>query len=108
MRRFLILLLVLVFAGAGAFFAEQWTFFSAGPSAPHGRATVVWIRPGEHSAQIAQQLQNAGVIRNAAFFQLGVQLRGQTAALKAGEYAIPSGASMADIAGILSSGKSIA
>ncbi len=107
MRRVLIGIAVLVIVLVGAFFAEQWVFFAPGPSAPHGRSTIVWIKPGVRSAQIAQQLQRAGVVRNAAFFRVGVGLRGKSAALKAGEYAIPSGASMADVMGILTSGKSI-
>src|SRR5207248_2345742 len=40
-------------------------------------------------------------------FRLGVRLRGENAALKAGEYSIPSRASMADVTGILIEGKSI-
>jgi UPF0755 protein len=107
MRRFLIALLILALLGAGAFFAEQWSFFAPGPEAPHGRTTIVWIKPGEGSAAIGQQLQSAGVVRIAALFRLGVRLRGANAALKAGEYAIPSRASMADVMGILIEGKSI-
>jgi len=107
MRRLLVGILILAGILAGAFFAEQWTFFAPGPRTAHGRATVVWIRPGVRSAQIAQQLQRAGLVRNAAFFRLGVMLRGKNAALKAGEYAIPSGASMVEIMGILAGGKSI-
>src|SRR2546423_1775695 len=108
MRRVLIGILVLAAALIAAFFAEQWEFFAAGPRASHGRATVVWIRPGARSAQIAEQLQRAGVVRNALLFRLGVVLRGKGAALKAGEYAFPTGASMADAMGVLIEGKSIA
>jgi UPF0755 protein len=107
MRRFIIALIVLALLGTGAFFAEQWSLFAPGPPAPHGRATIVWIKPGEGSAAIGQQLQSAGVVRNGALFRLGVRLRGMNAALKAGEYAIPSAASMADVMGILIEGKSI-
>lgn len=107
MRRIGIGTLILAAALGGAFFAEQWTFFAPGPLAAHGRATAVWIRPGARSAQISQQLQRAGAVRNAALFRLGVMLRGKKADLKAGEYAIPSAASMADVMGILIGGKSI-
>jgi UPF0755 protein len=107
MRRLLIGILILAGILAGAFFAEQWTFFAPGPRAANGHPTVVWIRPGARAAQIAQQLQRDGVVRNAAFFRLGVMLRGKNAALKAGEYAIPSGASMAELMGILTGGKSL-
>lgn len=107
MRRLLIAILILVLIGVGAFFAEQWAFFAPGPAAQRGASTIVWIKPGEGSAAIARTLQEARVIPNAALFRLGVQLRGKTAALKAGEYAIPSRASMADVMGLLISGKSI-
>jgi len=107
MRKILIGLVLAVALFGAAFFAEQWSFFASGPQAPHGRATIVWIEPGMRSAGIAQALQNARVIHNAALFRLGVHLRRKNAALKAGEYAIPSGSSMADIMGILASGKSI-
>jgi len=107
MRRFLILTILLAAIGAGAFFAEQWSFFAPGPPARHGRGTVVWIKPGERFAAIARQLQKAGVVRNAALFRFGVTVRGRSGDLKAGEYAMPSHASMADIMGILLAGKSI-
>lgn len=107
MRKLLTGLLLVLALAVAAFFAEQWSFFAPGPPAAHGRATIVWIKPGMRSAAIAQELQNAGVVRSAALFRLGVQLRGKNAALKAGEYAIPSGSSMAAIMGILASGKSI-
>ena len=107
MRRFFIAILVLAVIVGAAFFAEQWAFFAPGPTAPHGSSTIVWIKEGQGSAAIARDLQVAGVIRNAALFRVGVRLRDQTSRLKAGEYAIPSRASMGDIAGILVAGKSI-
>jgi UPF0755 protein len=107
MRRLFILILLLVIFGAAVFYAEQWSFFAPGPPARSGRGTVVWIKPGERSAAIAAQLQGAGVVRNAALFRIGVTARGKVPDLKAGEYAIPSGASMADVMGILIAGKSI-
>jgi len=107
MGRFLLIILFLAGAGAGAFYLEQWNFFAPGPPAAHGNATIVLIKPREHSARIADELQRAGVIRNAGLFRVGIQLRGMQSNIKAGEYAIPSGASMADIAGIMMSGKSI-
>jgi UPF0755 protein len=107
MRRAIAVLLVLVALAVAAFFAEQWSFFARGPQALHGQATIVWIKPGMRSAAIAQELQNRGVVRNAALFRLGVQLRRKNAALKAGEYVIPSGSSMASVMGILASGKPV-
>jgi UPF0755 protein len=107
MRRLLLFLLFLMVIGVAAFFAEQWEFFAPGPNAPHGGATLVWIKPGERSAAIARDLQSSRVIKSAALFRFGVWLRHGNTALKAGEYSIPSRASMADVLGILIGGKSI-
>jgi peptidoglycan lytic transglycosylase G len=104
MVRFFGLLLFLVAVCVGAFFAEQWNFFRPGPSV---HETVVLIHPREASAAIAQHLEDAGVVQSGFLFRAGVRLRGQQSALKAGEYAIPAHASMADVMGILVSGKSI-
>jgi UPF0755 protein len=107
MRRLLTAVLTLALIGAAAFFAEQWEFFAPGPAAPHGGFRTVWIKQGEGSAGIARTLQSAGVVSSATLFRLGVQLRGKNTQMKAGEYTIPSRASMADVMGILISGKSI-
>ncbi|HEY1838364.1 MAG TPA: endolytic transglycosylase MltG [Rhizomicrobium sp.] len=104
MARFFGLILILIVIGAGAFFAEKFSFLRPGPST---HETVVLIAPREGSAGIAQELQRADVIRNGFLFRFGVRLRNRQSALKAGEYAIPAGASMADIMGILVEGKSI-
>ncbi len=107
MRRFSFLVLLLALIGTGAFYGEQRNFLAPGPPAHAGKGTIVWIKSRESAAAIAQQLQSAGVLRNALLFRLGVRLRGNNAELKAGEYAIPSAASMADVMGILIEGKSI-
>jgi UPF0755 protein len=108
MRRFLAIVLVLGALAGGAFAYERFNFTAPGPEARDGSAsTVVLVAPGERLLSISQRLELAGAVRNGMLFALGVRLRGEGAALKAGEYAIPSRASMDDIAGILISGKSI-
>lgn len=102
--RFFLTLILLAAIAAGAFYAEQWNFFRPGP-APQEK--IVLIEPGEHLAAISQKLANAGAIENPVLFQIGVRARAQGAKLKAGEYALPPRASMADVMGILVSGKSI-
>jgi UPF0755 protein len=104
MARFFAFVLFLIVLGAGAFFAEQFNFFRPGPST---HETFVLIHPHETSTSIAQQLQKSGVIDNVLLFRLGVRVRNLQSELKAGEYQIPAGASMADVVGILKSGKSI-
>jgi UPF0755 protein len=108
MFRFLVVVAVLAGLVWGAFQWERMHFESPETAAANGAAeTVVLIQPGEGLAAISQELAQADTIDNAILFQIGVRLRGKSAALKAGEYAIPSRASMADIMGILASGKSI-
>ena len=107
MKRFALLLLVLALIGAGAAGWLNYSWTQAGPAARSGSETVVMIEPGTHLHAIAQQLQDAGVVPFALVFEADVRLRKEGEKLKAGEYAIPSGASMADIAAILVSGASI-
>jgi UPF0755 protein len=110
MRRFLAFLFLLVLvaaAGGAAFLWERANFTAPGPAPAKGEETVVLIPSGAGVSSIAEELQAAGVVENAQYFEWGVRLRGEGKALKAGEYAIPSRASMDDIAGILISGRSI-
>ena len=104
MFRFLAFLIFLAIVTAGAWFWEQQNFQAAGPSREY---TVVLIAPGDHVTTIAQHLQDAGVIQNRDLFRLGLRLRNLQSTLKAGEYGFPAHVSMAGVAGILASGKSI-
>jgi peptidoglycan lytic transglycosylase G len=103
-KRFLLFLVFLAALAGGAWYWEQWNFQQPGPS-PSDK--VVMIAPGDHVAVIAEHLATAGVIANADLFRLGLRLRNLQGTLKAGEYALPAHVSMADVAGILASGKSI-
>jgi UPF0755 protein len=107
MRRAFLLLLLVCAVAAGAFAWERLNFTAPGPKAARGEETVVLIAPGEGVGAISRNLANAHVITSADLFQLGVRLRGLGGKLKAGEYAIPSAASMTDIVAILIAGKSI-
>jgi UPF0755 protein len=68
---------------------------------------VVLIAPHTKLHDIAQQLQDAHVLNYALVFELDLHLHQMNDKVKAGEYAIPSQASLADIAAILVEGKSI-
>jgi UPF0755 protein len=106
--RFIAVLAVLVLIVSGTYLWENANFAAAGPAAAHGAAeTDVIIKPGVGLKGIAQELRDAGVIENPLLFELGVRLRRMTPSLKAGEYAIPSKASMLDIMDILISGKTV-
>ncbi len=108
MRRFLAFLLLLALIVVGAFAWERYNFDQPGPAAPgSGPETIVVLKPGIGLHGISQALAKAGVVENPDLFFWGVRLRRTTALLKAGEYAIPSRASLHDIMDILIAGKSI-
>jgi UPF0755 protein len=104
MFRFLILLVILGVIGVGVadWANEAWT----GPG-PGKREVVVLIKPGSGASGIARQLEGAGAVSNALLFQAELYVRGLSSQAKAGEYALPAFASMAEIAKILVDGKSI-
>ena len=104
MLRFLAVLVVLAAIVGGAWFWEQQNWQAAGPSPAY---EVVMVKPGDHTATIAQNLQKAGVIANADLFRIGLRIRNKQSALKAGEYGFPAHASMEDVVDILVAGKSI-
>jgi UPF0755 protein len=106
--RFVFALLVLGLAAGGA--SYWWLtseFDRPGPEAPTGFETTVSIPMGTGLAQVAQILEDKGVVRSALVFRLGVMLNRKAAALKAGEYSIPTHASPAQIMQLLIEGKSI-
>lgn len=107
LRAFFFLLLLGVAAGAFAFWYVLNQFEAPGPDAADGQQTVVALPMGTGLNQIAAILERNNVVRNALVFRAGVMLEGKSTALKAGEYAIPSGASPAEIMQLLIEGKSI-
>jgi len=107
MKKFAALVIALVILTAGV---VEWLyagFAAPGPVAPHGSETVVLIKSGSGLHGVAEALADAGVVLKPGIFQIGVRLHGETSELKAGEYAIPSHASMFDIMNILIAGHSI-
>ena len=68
-----------------------------GPPARAGAQTTVILRKGAGVSEIAADLQRAGVVRSAPFFMAAAQLTGAAHALKAGEYAFPSRASLSAV-----------
>jgi UPF0755 protein len=98
------ILIAIILIIAGAYEWEATDFTAPGPKPTQ---STVLIRPNIGTAGISSTLESAGLVRNGLLFRIGVMLRRENAALKAGEYAIPANASMQDIAAILMSGKSI-
>jgi UPF0755 protein len=105
--RFLLVLIVLVVIGAGAVEWANADWDAPGPAAPSGKETVILIPAHSRTHQVAQLLEDKGVVKHALLFEFDARLRGYASQLKAGEYAVPSRASMGAIASILASGKSI-
>jgi len=68
-------------------------------------ATTVVLDKGDGVRAIAQKLETAGVIRDARIFRLEVWRMEVGRSLKAGEYAIPPGASMRAVTSMLAEGK---
>lgn len=104
MRRFLILLILLGVIGAVAVELANEMWVKAGPLS---QPAVVLIPPRTGTHDIAAKLQGAGVVANALLFEGEIHLQGQAAKVKAGEYAIPAHASMANVTAIMVAGKSI-
>jgi UPF0755 protein len=102
--RFLAFLMFLAALAAGAWYWEQWNFQAPGPAPSY---KVEMVAPGDHLTAVAQHLADDGVVANGDLFRIGMRIRGLQGQLKAGEYGFPAHASMADVAGILVSGKSI-
>ena len=90
---------VVTLAGIALLFAATgfWIYRGSGPRAHHGQTTTVVLRRGAGLAEIGADLQRAGVIRSAPLFMAAAQLTGSARRIRAGEYAFPSRASLADV-----------
>ncbi len=92
----------------GVFYYGKLQFEAVGPGSNNGaNETIVLLPQGLGVRAIANKLSSLGLISDPRIFEVGVRLQGADGRLKAGEYAIPSGASMAEISNILQSGKSL-
>ncbi len=98
-----------ILAGAvagGLFYYATTQFEEPGPAALSGAETTTFDVPlGQGVVQIAERLESEGLIRDALIFRLGVVWHRSENKLRAGEYAIPAGASMIQILEILREGK---
>jgi UPF0755 protein len=82
----------------------SFLYAGPGPSAPQGAATTVILPRGAGVTGVGKALKRAGVIRSQALFDIMAKLTAG-ARLKAGEYAIRSGESMAAIIDDLKAGR---
>jgi UPF0755 protein len=107
MRKSLLFLIVLAILVAGVIEWGIAAFNAPGPAAKSGKETVVIIKSGVGVHGTSQTLASAGVLQYPQVFEVGARISGKSAAIKAGEYAIPSHASMRNILDELVQGKSI-
>ena len=89
----------------GALIAGWVIYFGAGPDARSGEATVVTVPSGAGVAAIAARLKTGGVIRSTDLFKASAALTGAATRLRAGEYEVPSGASVKDVLALLTDGR---
>jgi UPF0755 protein len=101
MGGFFRLLLALIVLGAlaagGAYFYAQHAYTAPGPATADGAARTVIVQSGASVGVIAGELVKAGAIEDDLPFRLAARATKAAPRLKAGEYAIPSGASLKDI-----------
>ncbi|WGM31578.1 endolytic transglycosylase MltG [Brevundimonas sp. NIBR11] len=86
--------------------AWGWSvYYSPGPTAREGDTTVVTLPSGSGVSAIAATLKNAGVIRSADMFKAAATLSGADRKLRAGEYEVPSRASLKAVIALLTDGR---
>ena len=88
-----------------ALVAAWSVFYAPGPAAREGETTIVTLPSGAGVNAIAAQLRAAGVIRSTDMFKAAVTLTGADRRLRAGEYEVPSRASLRSVVVLLVEGK---
>ena len=87
----------LIALGALALAAAVLVYNAPGPKARQGALTTVILRHGAGLAEIGAELERGGAVGSAPVFMAAAQLSGGAHRLKAGEYAFPSRASLAQV-----------
>ncbi|MES2834985.1 MAG: endolytic transglycosylase MltG [Pseudomonadota bacterium] len=80
-------------------------FYAPGPSARVGESTIITLPSGAGVSAIAANLKSAGVIRSTDMFKAAASLTGADRRLRAGEYEVPSGASLRSVLSLLVDGR---
>ncbi|MDH7784805.1 UPF0755 protein [Ochrobactrum sp. 19YEA23] len=102
---FMLSLVVLALLGASAlFYFGKMQFDGPGPLTD---ATTFLVKRGAGISEVTNSLEARDIISDGRIFRFGIRAYGHENDLKAGEYAIPAGATMRDVMNILISGKSI-
>lgn len=88
------------FAAGAAIATYAWVNYqivSPGPDTPDGAPRIVMLERGTGLSQIADRLESEGAIEKSLWLKIQARLEGGAGSLQAGEYAFPSGASVAEI-----------
>ncbi len=88
-----------------ALVAAWSVFYAPGPAARAGESTVVSLPSGAGVNAIAATLKSAGVIRSTDMFKAAATLTGADRKLRAGEYEVPSKASLRSVLVLLVEGR---
>ena len=95
-------LMVILLVVAGGLVAWGKTQYSE--TGPLDVAICLRVEPGSTFTRVSEALAADGAISSPAIFRLGAEYAGKTDALKAGSFLVPEGASMAEIADIVTRG----
>ena len=82
-----------------------WAYFSPGPAARQGASTTVLLRHGASLPEIASDLETQGVVPSGSVFMAVAQVTGAARRLKAGEYAFPTHATLAQVIAMIRDGR---
>lgn len=104
----LIALVVLALVGAGSLYGGyRWMMSEFERPGPLAQDAVTLLPRGAGLIRIGQQLESEGVISDARIFRYAITLDEGDRSLRAGEYEIPAGASMAQVYELLRSGQTV-
>jgi UPF0755 protein len=98
------LVIALAIVAAGVVGWGRNAYFGPGPTSAE---QIVFVPRGAGLDRVAEMLAAEGVIGSAALFRIGARYASQDAVVRYGEYAVPAGASMAEIYDILISGRTV-
>ncbi|GAB5446719.1 endolytic transglycosylase MltG [Gymnodinialimonas sp.] len=94
-------LIVALIAAAAALGWGQRQWQGDGPLA---QATFFEVEQGDTLSRVSERLEEAGAIRSAAVFRVGVRAADRAGDLRFGNYEIPAGANMAEVLEIVTAG----
>ena len=88
--------------------AIGWLFWASRPAALSGAPSIdVVVEPGSAVRTIGRQLDEAGVIRSALLFELGLRARGEAGEIQAGTYRLPRDRGLPTVIDMLVGGETV-